>query len=158
LAAYRTASAVIGAFAKITPERMMAADEGGNALITSAGKNHDGNDWVFTDIHLASWGGRQDRDGVDGTCGVCISTSNTPFEIVELEYPVRIQHYGFVRDACGAGKFRGGLAVVRQYQVLADDVMIQVRSDRAKVPPYGLYGGQPGTLSKNILNPGPDQE
>ena len=57
LAAYRTANTVIGAFAKIIPERMMAADDGGNALITSAGKDGDGRDWVFTDIHLASWGG-----------------------------------------------------------------------------------------------------
>jgi N-methylhydantoinase B len=158
LSAYRTASTVIGAFAKITPERMMAADEGGNALITSAGKDNDGNDWVLTDIHLAGWGGRHDRDGVDGTCGVCISTANTPCEIVELEYPVRIQQYGFVKDACGAGKFRGGLAVVREYQILADDVMIQVRSDRAKIPPYGLFGGKPGTPSANILNPGPNQQ
>lgn len=157
LAAYRTANTVIGALAKIIPERMMAADDGGNALITCAGKDGDGKDWVFTDIHLAAWGGRQDRDGVDGTCGVCISTANTPCEIVELEYPVRIQQYAFVQDACGAGKFRGGLAVVRQYEILADDLMMQVRSDRAKIAPYGLFGGKPGTPSSNILNPGPHQ-
>ena len=157
LAAYRTANTVIGAFAKIIPERMMAADDGGNALITSAGKDNDGRDWVFTDIHLASWGGRQDRDGVDGTCGVCISTANSPCEIVELEYPIRIRQYGFVPDACGAGKFRGGLAVTREYEILADNVMMQVRSDRAKIAPYGLFGGKSGTLSVNTLNPGPNQ-
>jgi N-methylhydantoinase B len=158
LAAYRTANAVIGAFAKIVPERMMAADDGGNALITCAGKDSGGSDWIFTDIHLAAWGGRQDRDGVDGTCGVCISTANTPCEIVELEYPVRIRRYAFIRDACGAGKYRGGLAIAREYEILADSMMLQVRSDRAKIVPYGLFGGKPGTPSCNILNPGPDQE
>lgn len=158
LAAYRTANAVIGALAKVVPGRMMAADDGGNALITSAGKDGEGKDWVFTDIHIAAWGGREDRDGVDGTCGVCISTANTPCEIVELEYPVRIRQYGFVRDACGPGKFRGGLAVAREYHILSDDMMLQVRSDRAKIAPYGLFGGKPGTPSSNIVNPGPNQQ
>jgi N-methylhydantoinase B len=158
LAAYRTANTVIGAFAKIIPERMMAADDGGNALITFASKDRDGKEWVFTDIHLAGWGGRHDRDGVDGICGICISTANTPCEIVELEYPLRIRQYGFVQDACGAGQFRGGLAVARDYEILGDDPMLQVRSDRVKIAPYGLFGGKPGTPSVNLLNPGPNEK
>ena len=57
-------------------------------------------------------------------------------------------------DACGAGRFRGGLGMVRDYRFLAEDCMLQVRSDRASIRPYGLYGGKPGTPSANILNPG----
>ena len=56
----------------------MAGDDRGNALITTAGRDAAGKDWVFTDIHLACWGARQERDGIDGICGVSISTANTP--------------------------------------------------------------------------------
>jgi N-methylhydantoinase B len=136
---------------------MMAADEGGNALVTVAGTSPNGRTWVFSDIHLGAWGGRHDRDGVDGLCGVCVSTANTPCEILELEYPLRIERYGFVQDACGPGRYRGGLGLVRDYRVLEDRTMIQVRSDRVQTLPYGLLGGKPGTPGRNIVNPGPNQ-
>jgi N-methylhydantoinase B len=157
LAAYRTVNTVVGAMAQFVPERMMAGDDGGNALITTAGRDGSGRDWVFTDIHLACWGARRDRDGIDGICGVSISTANTPCEIVELEYPLRVERYGFVPDACGAGRFRGGLGMVRDYRFLDAGCMLQVRSDRASILPYGLAGGRAGTPSANILNPGPGE-
>ncbi|MBI3976811.1 MAG: hydantoinase B/oxoprolinase family protein [Chloroflexi bacterium] len=158
LPAYRTANAVIGALAQVVPARMMAADEGGNALVTVAGKNREGQPWVMSDIHLGAWGGRHDRDGVDGICGVCVSTANTPCEVIELDYPLRIRRYAYLQDTGGAGRYRGGLGMARDYQVLADDIMIQVRSDRRKVRPYGLFGGKPGTASANVVNPGPNEQ
>jgi N-methylhydantoinase B len=158
LAAFRTTNAVIGALAQIVPERMAAADEGGNALITFAGQDRTRGRWVFTDIHLGAWGGRQDRDGVDAICSVCINTANTPCEIIELEYPLRVRRYGFARDASGPGKFRGGLALIRDYELLADDLMVQVRSDRTTTPPYGLFGGGAGTPAANVVNPDREAE
>jgi N-methylhydantoinase B len=157
LAAYRTTNVIVGALAQIVPERMMAGDEGGNALVTVAGTSPNGRSWVFSDIHLGAWGGRHDRDGVDGLCGVCVSTANTPCEIIELEYPLRIEQYGYVQDACGVGQFRGGLGLVRDYRVLEDRTMVQVRSDRVTTRAYGLYGGKPGTPGRNVVNPGPDE-
>ena len=157
LAAYRTANVVVGALAQIVPQRMMAGDEGGNALVTLAGADAVGRPWVFSDMVFGAWGGRAELDGIDGMCGLCVSTANTPCEIIELEYPLRITRYALVQDACGAGRFRGGLAVVRDYQVLRDDTMLQVRSDRVTTLPYGLYGGRPGTPSANIINPGRDE-
>ena len=56
-------------------------------------------------------------------------------------------------DSCGAGEFRGGLGLVRQYRILADDTILQVRADRTTTLPYGLFGGGPGAPSRNVLNP-----
>ena len=154
LAAYRTTNVVVGAMAQIVPERMMAGDDGGNALVTLAGTDRRGRRWVLSDIHLGAWGGRHDRDGVDGLCGVCVSTANTPCEIVELEYPVRIRRYAYVPDTGGAGEFRGGLGLIRDYEMLDDDTMVQVRSDRITTLPYGLFGGKPGSPTRNVVNPG----
>ncbi|MBI3979922.1 MAG: hydantoinase B/oxoprolinase family protein [Chloroflexi bacterium] len=154
----RTANTLVGALAQIVPDRMMAADEGGNALITFAGEREPGKQWVFPDMHFGAWGGRHDRDGVDAIANFCINVANAPCEILEVEYPLRVQRYGFAQDACGAGKFRGGLGLVREYRALSNNMMVQVRSDRAKLRSYGLFGGRPGTPSSNRLNPGPNQQ
>jgi N-methylhydantoinase B len=73
--------------------------------------------------------------------------------VVEVESPVVIERYGFAADTGGAGKYRGGLALVRDFRFVGDEAILQVRSDRRTHLPYGLAGGQPGTPSRNILNP-----
>jgi N-methylhydantoinase A/oxoprolinase/acetone carboxylase beta subunit/N-methylhydantoinase B/oxoprolinase/acetone carboxylase alpha subunit len=153
----RIGNVLLGALAQIVPERVMAADEGGNALITFAGTRPDGRAWLFTDMHQGAWGGRHDRDGVDAIVACAESCANIPCEVIELEYPLRITEYRLVPDTGGAGKFRGGLGFLRRYQILEDETMVQVRSDRLKFPPYGLFGGRPGSLVVNVLNPGPGQ-
>ena len=49
------------------------------------------------------------------------------------------------------GKYRGGLSIVREFEMLADDAVLNVRSDKRKFPPHGLFGGKPGTPSLNYL-------
>jgi N-methylhydantoinase B len=73
--------------------------------------------------------------------------------VIESEYPLRIERYGYVPDSGGAGKHRGGLAIVRQYRFLEATGTLQLRTDRRRFLPYGLAGGRAGTPSDNILNP-----
>lgn len=80
--------------------------------------------------------------------------SNQPVEAVEAEFPVRINRYGFVPDSGGAGQYRGGLALMREWELLVDNVIFQQRSDRFLHPPWGVQGGMDGTLSKNVKNIG----
>ncbi|MBI3978650.1 MAG: hydantoinase B/oxoprolinase family protein [Chloroflexi bacterium] len=157
LPAHRTLNVLLGAIAQIVPDRMMAGDEGGNALITFAGKDSEDRPWLLTDSMRGTWGARQDRDGVDAMSGMASPIANQPCEALELEFPLRMVRYGYVQDSCGAGKFRGGLGLVRDRQFLVDNTMVQVRSDRAKYPPYGLFGGKAGTTTVNVVNPGPSR-
>ena len=64
--------------------------------------------------------------------------------------------YAYVPDTEGAGKYRGSLSVVRDWVFLGDEAILQLRTDRQKIPPYGLQGGKPGALSESIINPGTD--
>ena len=66
---------------------------------------------------------------------------------------MRIERYGLVADSGGAGKYRGGLALVREYRVLADGVILSLRSDRRRFPPHGLSGGHDGAPSRTTINP-----
>jgi N-methylhydantoinase B len=77
--------------------------------------------------------------------------------MIEAELPLRVRRYAFVPDSGGPGKFRGGLALTREYEVLADEATMTIRTDRRTHPPYGLAGGQRGTPSLTEINPGRDR-
>jgi N-methylhydantoinase B len=63
-----------------------------------------------------------------------------------------------VSDTGGAGKYRGGLGIEREFRLLAEDATFQLRSDRSDFTPWGVQGGKPGTPTENYLNPGTDRE
>jgi N-methylhydantoinase B len=157
LTGFRVSDAVFGALAKALPERIMGASDGGLTLVGVAGRRERGEPFTVLELVSGAWGGRSDRDGVEGVPNLGANISNIPVEMLEAAYPVRIEQYGFVPDTGGAGKFRGGLSLVRDYRMLQEGVLT-VRADRQKIMPYGVAGGQPGTPSANVLNPEGDVE
>lgn len=151
---FRMVDAVFGALSGLLPERVFAAGEGGNTLVIIGGRREQHGKaapYVYYELVSGTWGARPDRDGNDGLCNVANVASNIPIEQAECEYPVRILRYGLVADSGGAGQCRGGLAIEREWELLAGEAHLAIRSDRRENPPYGLYGGKPGRSSSNIL-------
>lgn len=148
---FRMADAVWGALAGLLPDRVLAAGEGGNTLVIIGGQRPNKTPYVYYELLSGTWGARPDRDGNDGLCNPANVASNIPVEQAECEYPVRIERYGLVDDSGGAGRFRGGLAIEREWRLLSGEAHLAIRSDRRDHLPYGLYGGQPGTPSTNLL-------
>ena len=64
-----------------------------------------------------------------------------------MDYPVRVSRYELVPDSGGSGKFRGGLGILREYEMLAETASVNVRGDRAAFAPRGLYDGGNGSFS-----------
>jgi N-methylhydantoinase B len=56
-----------------------------------------------------------------------------------------------VQDSGGAGEYRGGLAFVREFKLLADEAVFTTRADRRDHPPYGFAGARWGGGSQNML-------
>ena len=141
--------AVWGALAQLAPERVFACPGGADAGmaisgVSGSGSAQDGGrtSWVLTEgFNETASGGRWDKDGLDGQGSNVTNQANTPVEILEREYPVRIHNYGLVADTEGPGQFRGGLALGREYEFLADDLQVRIRSDRRARQPWGVAGG-----------------
>ena len=74
-------------------------------------------------------------------------------EVTEAENPIRIGSYDFIPDRAGIGKYRGGVPYRRDYEFLEAEGILQVRSDRRRFRPYGLYGGGAGQPSLNFMDP-----
>src|SRR2546430_1189525 len=79
--------------------------------------------------------------------------SNTPVEVLEAKTPVQVEEYGFAPDSGGPGRFRGRLGLVREYRLLADEAVLQLRADRQLFRPFGLAGNDEAAPTRNVLNP-----
>jgi N-methylhydantoinase B len=75
---------------------------------------------------------------------------NTPAEAMEYAYPMRVQRYAIRRGSGGGGQFRGGDGIVREIELLTD-ARVTILSDRRKIRPYGLNGGEPGAPGRTVL-------
>ena len=104
-----------------------------------------------TEVLVGSWGARSSLDGLEGVSNPLANLGNQPVELIEADLPLRIERYGVVPDSGGAGRQRGGLAYVREYELLAPKATLTFRTDRRDHPPYGLDGGEPGAPSSNVV-------
>jgi N-methylhydantoinase B len=101
---------------------------------------------------MGTWGATSQHDGQEGVPHMASNQANVPVEMIESDYPIRIERYGFAPDTGGPGQYRGGLGVVREYRMLSDDVYFGVRSDKSIHPPFGLFGGQNGAPASNRVD------
>lgn len=147
---YRVFDAIMGALAQVVPDRVIAAGEGGPTLFSIGGRVGN-RQFVLTEVMVGTWGARAHKDGVEGISNPAANLSNQPVELIEAELPLEVTSYGMVQDSGGAGTYRGGLAFHREFRLLAEDAICTTRADRRDHPPYGLFGGEPGGPSRNII-------
>ena len=117
---YRIIDCLFGALAEALPERVTADTAGGSTLPTIAGYEN-GRAFVFCETFMGTWGGTSEHDGQQGVPHMGANQSNVSIEMIESEYPIRINEYGMLADTGGAGRHRGGLALVREYEILSDE-------------------------------------
>jgi N-methylhydantoinase B len=154
LTGFRMVDCLFGALAELFPDRVFAASDGGNTGISIGGYHADRTPFIYVDFVCGAWGGRPWADGLQGNANIFSNISSHSVEMTEAEQPLQILAYEFCADRAGAGKYRGGAAMYREYRFLEDEAVMQVRADRNRFHPYGLYGGAPGERSRNTLNPG----
>jgi N-methylhydantoinase B len=109
------------------------------------------------EIMGSAYGGGAGHDGTTATATHLSNLHTTPIEILESEYPCRITRFDVVPDSGGAGQWRGGLALAREYELLEDATVIR-RFNKIKFPPAGLAGGEAGTPARFVVRLGTDQE
>jgi N-methylhydantoinase B len=108
--------------------------------------------FLMSDGIGVGYGARGFADGIDGV--YFVAQENYPVEFLELEYPVRLRHYGLNCDSGGPGRWRGGCGIVREYEVMAEEAVLAVRIDGVQNPPWGASGGLSGGAGRVVVNPG----
>nr|WP_298726778.1 hydantoinase B/oxoprolinase family protein [uncultured Steroidobacter sp.] len=140
---------IIKALAPVLPEHVAAGLPGDSWNVFIIGQHPDtGRTFMSGESLDGGWGASSRGDGV--SCVIHSAAGdfrNIPVETLENRVPVRINRMQFGVDSGGAGEFRGGQNLVKEYELLTD-AGITLHFDRAKTPQWGLFGGESGASPK----------
>lgn len=145
----RIVDVILGALAQPLPDRIPAASHGSMnniAMGTSA--------WDYYETLGGGGGAALACAGCNAIQTHMTNTLNTPIEILEKYYPLRIRQYAIRPGSGGQGLFRGGNGLVREYEFL-EDCQVTLLTERRAIPPWGLAGGSSGETGVNLLNKQP---
>jgi N-methylhydantoinase B len=148
---------ILEAMAKLNPARATAGAGSSSALGIIWSKPRPGQANMQYEIVGSAYGGGSNRDGASGTAAHLSNLHITPIEILESEFPCRIARFDLVPDSGGAGRWRGGLSMVRDYELLEDATVIR-RFDKSRFPPNALDGGKPGGAAQFVTRLGTSEE
>jgi N-methylhydantoinase B len=148
---------ILEALSHFHPVRAVANAGSSSALGIAWHRARPGESTMQYEIIGSAYGGGMGHDGASATATHLSNLHVTPIEILESEYPCRIARFDLVPDSGGAGQWRGGSSMRREYELLAGATVIR-RFDKAQFPPQGLAGGRPGGPSRFVVRLGTSDE
>jgi N-methylhydantoinase B len=142
---HRVADMVMAAMFQICSDNVMAASQGTSAVATFGGVDpRNGEHYVSYESLKGGFGARPVKDGINAVASTVSNMMNTPIEMLEVSFPLRVEEYSLIPDSGGAGTWRGGLGARRVWRVLGHEARAAVCCERSLTPPFGLAGGRPG--------------
>lgn len=144
----RIADAAIRALSHLVPERAMAAGMGSSGLALFSGVGSDGRPFFLYETHAGGSGASARRGGDSVTRVHMSNVMNTPAEVIEAEFPLRVERTAVRANSAGDGRHRGGEGQVRCYRVLGDGLRVTTMVERCRVAPPGAEGGEDGAHSE----------
>ncbi len=149
---HATVEAIFSAMTQIAPQMARADGCGSRSIIIGGRSTLAGKSYVQYEILGGGAGARAAKDGQSGTSVNQSNAKIAPIEIIESEFPTRVLRFELIPDSGGAGEFRGGMGIRREYENLAD-ARFSIRSTKHVIAPYGAAGGGKGRTGDIIMNP-----
>jgi N-methylhydantoinase B len=141
----------MGALAGFWPDRVMACSQGTSAILTLGGVDpRSGRSYVSYETIKGGFGARPTKDGINVIASGISNTMNTPVEVLEMAFPMRLERYEINPDSGGAGRFRGGCGARRVWRML-EAATGGLCLERTRSAPFGLLGGRAGAAATITL-------
>lgn len=159
----RVVDVVIGALAQAIPERIPAASHGSmnnlamGARSDSSSQNCLGKkrgSWDYYETLGGGMGAGPQGPGLSAIQTHMTNTLNTPIEVLETNYPVRVRRYAIRKNSGGSGKHQGGDGLLREFEFLAPTT-VTLLTERRSHSPWGLQGGGHALPGANWRNDAP---
>jgi N-methylhydantoinase B len=150
---HATVEAVFAALAHVVPAKARGDGCGSRSIILGGRSTKAGQDYVQYEIVGGGAGARAVKDGASGTSVNQSNAKIAPIEIIESEFPTRVLGFALIPDSGGAGVYRGGLGIRREYLNL-QDARFSIRSTKHVIAPNGVAGGGKGRTGDIIVNAG----
>lgn len=139
---------IMKAMAPVLPDEIIAGSSASISFASYAGVRPNGEYWVFLEVNEGAYGGRPNSDGPDSIDNLMANTRNNPLEDLAMHIPMICERYELREDVLpGAGKYRGGIGVVKSQRILTDGIITH-ESERHSNVPWGIFGGKDGAAGK----------
>jgi len=149
---HRVCDMTFGALSAFMPDNVMACSQGTSAIVTFGGEDpRNGNRYVSYETIKGGTGGRPGKDGINVVAAGISNTMNTPIEVLEMSFPLRVDYYEITADSGGKGQWRGGCGAKRAWTVLGHDSRATVCFERTRSAPFGICGGEAGAPARILL-------
>jgi N-methylhydantoinase B/oxoprolinase/acetone carboxylase alpha subunit len=147
----RIAGAIVGALAPVLAGKVPAASAGELLVLAFGGRKASGEPFVVGELIAGGSGAGPERDGVDAIETDATNCMNLPAEALEMEAPIRLHRVALRKGSGGDGEWRGGLGLVREYEVLDGELSFSHRGERHFSAAAGLLGGGPGAMARSTI-------
>ncbi len=142
----RIVDVVLAAMARLVPGRVPAASQGTMNNVAMGGRY-----WSYYETLAGGCGAGAESAGRSAVHSHMTNTLNTPVEVLERVYPLRLHRYAVRAASGGAGRHRGGDGIVREYEFLEETDVCLLTERRRRGPP-GLDGGGDGQAGSQFLD------
>lgn len=147
----RIVDVLLGALSKAVPEKIPAASQGTmNNILIGGWDSQRNRAFSYYETIGGGMGASQYINGASAIHSHMTNTLNTPIEALEFAYPLEVLEYSIRKSSGGKGKHKGGDGIRRDIKV-HEDASLSLLTERRKLPPYSLAGGEPGGKGNNIL-------
>jgi len=147
----RIVDVIIGALALANPEKLPAASHGSmNNLAMGAVESENYKAWDYYETIGGGMGASYLYNGLSGVQTHMTNTLNTPVEVLEMNYPLRVNEYALRKDSAGKGECTGGEGLIRSFSFLRD-THVTLLTERRHHAPWGINAGA-AKVGQNLVN------
>ncbi len=147
----RITGCILGALKEVLPGRVPADSAGELVALMFGGRHGNGQAFVTGELIAGGSGAGPGADGVDVIETDVTNCMNLPVEALEMDAPIRVHRLALRQDSGGAGTHRGGLGVVKEYEILEGEVSFTYRGERHFFAPQGAQGGGEGAKAHAVI-------
>ena len=147
----RITDVMLGVFSQLFPDDVPAGSSGTMNNIIIGGLSPTGDEFTYYETIAGGIGAGKNYHPPNAAHSHMTNTRNTSIEVLERYYPLRVLEYSILPDSGGSGKWSGSNGIRRSIQLLTEESILSIQSERRKYAPFGLFGGNPGTKGKNFL-------
>ncbi len=147
----RVVDVICGALAQAIPELIPAASHGSMNNLAMGSRGGESGKWDYYETMGGGMGAGALGGGLSGLQTHMTNTLNTPIEVLEMNYPLRLRRYTLRRGSGGAGSRAGGDGLLREFEFLAP-AEVTLLTERRTHAPWGVAGGRDGVSGENRLN------
>lgn len=147
----RITGTILAAFKEILPEKVPADSAGVLLALAFGGQLQDGKQYVTGELIAGGAGASHVADGADVVDTDASNCMNLPAEAMEMEAPIRVHRISLRKNSGGPGKYRGGLGLVKEFELLGDTAVFTHRGERHYSAAQGSLGGSSGAKSETVI-------